>query len=94
MSQNMKPIRSAQYVVNQILEGVKLADLLPRIEITGRPLDWSLFVLGAMMVADRLATPAVRDELEAFEKLIGDEMDRRSEVAYSSLVAEEDEVAV
>ena len=89
MSQNQKPIRSAQYVVNQILEGVTFCDLQSRVEMTGRPLDWSLFVLGAMMVADRLAKPAVRAELEAFEKFIGVEMDRRCEVAYASLMAEE-----
>jgi len=87
-----KPIRSAQYVVNQLLEGVKLTDLQDRIEITGRPLDWSLFVLGAVMVADRLASPAVRAELDAFERFIGEEMDKRCEVAYASLANDECEV--
>lgn len=89
---NQNPIRSAGYVVNQILEGVKLCDLQSRIEISERPLHWSLFVLGAMMVADRLAAPAVRTELEAFEKLIGEKMERRSDVAYASMLSDDCEV--
>lgn len=88
---NQKPIRSAQYVVNQILEGVKFQDLQDRIEMT-RPFDWSLFVLGAIMVADRLASPMVRKELEAFEAFIGAELSRRSDEAYAAFCAD-DEVA-
>jgi hypothetical protein len=85
---NPKPIRSAQYAVNQILEGVKFETLRPRIELGSEPLHWSLFALGAEMVADRLASKEVRKELEDFEAFIGAEISRRSDEAYAAFCAE------
>lgn len=88
-----KPIRNAQFFVSQILGGAKLADMRHRIVWPERPLEWSLFVLGAIMVADQLAKPAVKAELEAFDAMIGAEMARRSHAAYDAMLGEPEVLA-